>query len=112
MRKSNLLTLLLFGFTALSWGQTYTITTVAGAAPANATAVPGIILYAPEAVHIDKAGMIYIADSGGRRIYKIDPTTNAATAIIGNGQNTSNDVYNTTAAGQPSNIVSGMATDA
>ena len=80
MRKSNLLTLLLFGFTALSWGQTFTVTTVAGAPPTNAVSVPSILLYAPEAVHIDAAGFMYIADSGGRRIYKIDPSTNSAVA--------------------------------
>ena len=110
MRKSSVL--LLFGFTALSWGQTYTITTVAGAPPVNATSVTNILLYTPEAVHIDRTGMIYIADSGGRRIYKINPTTGTATAIIGNGANGSNDVYGVAAAGQPTQVVSGMTSDA
>ena len=122
MRKSNILTLLLFGFTALSWGQTFTVTTMAGANPSvSAVALPGIVLYTPEAVHIDKAGMIYIADSGGRRIYKIDPTTNKATAIVGGGQNNNTD-SNVTAAGLNAttglltganvNVPTGMVTDA
>ncbi len=112
MRKSGLLTLLLFGFTALSWGQTFTVTTLAGANPAvNAAGVPSIVLYAPEAVHIDAAGNIYIADSGGRRIYKINPTTNAATAIVGNGVNGNTDSVST-ALGTNIQLPTGMATDA
>ena len=111
MRKSNILTLLLFGFTALSWGQTFTVTTVAGAPPTNAVALPGVVLYAPEAVHIDAAGFIYIADSGGRRIYKIDPSTNSATAIVGSGQNTATDSVST-AVGTSVSIPTGMVTDA
>ena len=112
MRKSGLLTLLLFGFTALSWGQTFTVTTIAGANPATAAvSVPGIVLYTPEAVHIDAAGNIYIADSGGRRIYKIDPVSNKAVAIVGNGVNGGTDAVST-ALGTNIQNPSGMVTDA
>jgi sugar lactone lactonase YvrE len=112
MRKSNLLTLLLFGFTALTWGQTFTVTTVAGAAPTNATSVPGIVLYAPEAVWVDNAGVVYIADSGGRRVYKIDQASGKATAIVGNGQNANVDTSPTTASAGSLQIPSGLHGDA
>ena len=72
-RNTNMMPMLLLGFTAQAWSQTYTITTVAGAPPVNATSAPGIVLYAPEAIWIDKDDNVCIADSGGRRVLKGKP---------------------------------------
>jgi len=111
MRLNSLSTILLLGFTAQSWSQTYTITTVAGAPPANATSAPGVVLYAPEAIWVDNADFVYIADSGGRRVYKINPTTGEATAIVGNGQNANNDTAGVKAEGASIQVPSGLVGD-
>lgn len=63
--------------------QDYVITTVAGSMPVGSGGpVSKVYLRGPEAVTMDNAGNVYIADSQHHRVYKIDPT-GTATLVIG-----------------------------
>jgi len=78
----------------MSWsafGQTYTITTVAGAGPVypgggfsgDNSSATSASLYYPEGVAVDSAGNLYIADSYNQRIRKV--SNGVITTVAGNG---------------------------
>jgi uncharacterized protein (TIGR03437 family) len=46
---------------------------------------PAATFFYPEALAVDKAGNLYVTDTGNFRIRKIDGTTNIVTTIAGNG---------------------------
>jgi uncharacterized protein (TIGR03437 family) len=84
-----LLALLLSGST---FGQTYTITTVAGSGTQGTPSFVGdggpatsAWLASPEGVAVDTAGNLYIADTGDNRIRKVFPSDGVIGTMAGNG---------------------------
>ena len=79
-RASLLLTVL----TSINaFGQSYTITTVAGGGPASSSSGP--ILSSPQALAADSGGNLYIADSADHLIWKVLPG-GAFTIFAGTGE--------------------------
>jgi len=89
----------------------YTIKDVAGVLPPGATAGANTLpLLSPDAVATDKAGNVYITDTGGHKVWKSD-TAGKATVVLGTlvqGLPT----FGKAAAGQPAGQPSGLAVDA
>src|SRR5947208_15023781 len=89
----------------------YTFKEVAGRIPTATTAAPNTLpLQFPDAVYADKAGNVFITDTGGHKLWKIDPT-GKATVILGTN------VFGTpsfgkAAAGQPAQAPAGVIEDA
>ena len=68
--------------TSLLCGQTYNISTVAGSvtvANGDGINVNAVQILNPQAIAIDPAGNIYVADGDAHRVRKIDGTTGVAT---------------------------------
>jgi uncharacterized protein (TIGR03437 family) len=65
-----------------AFGQSYTISTIAGGLPVN---VPGISasLYSPAGVAVDKAGNVLF--TSGNCVFRLDAATGVLTAVAGNG---------------------------
>jgi hypothetical protein len=76
--------LLSLAMSAITFGQTYAISTVAGGAlPVN---IPGTSasLYDPVSVAVDKAGNVFFADRDDHVILRLDATTGVLTLVAGN----------------------------
>jgi filamentous hemagglutinin family protein len=89
----------------------YTIKNVAGTLPPTTAATPNtLFLQIPDAVLADKAGNVYVTDTGGHRVWKID-SKGVVTLVLGTGvaaQPTFGKAANTQPCGEPS----GLAIDA
>lgn len=84
MKKLLEIAVLAFGASVALMGQTFTITTIAGSLPPIATAPNNLYLQAPDAVLVDPTGNIFIADTNGNRVWKVD-TKGVLTAVAGTG---------------------------
>src|SRR5690349_5984410 len=103
---------LALGVSAMLMGQgnnvsDYSIKDVAGVLPpASATTPNRLFLQIPDAVLADAQGNVYITDTGGHHVWKIDPA-NKVTVVIGTGVNAGpsfGKAANTQAIGQPSGL--------
>ena len=104
---------LALGASALLMGQgnnisVYTIKDIAGVLPPTTAATPNtLFLQIPDAVRADKDGNVYITDTGGHRVWKIDPNGKVS-LVIGTGVSggpSFGKAANTQAVGQPSGLV-------
>jgi sugar lactone lactonase YvrE len=86
----------------------YTLKDIAGVLPPTTAATPNtLFLQVPDAVRADKAGNIYIASTGGHRVWKVD-ATGKVTVVIGTGVNggpSFGKAANTQPIGQPSGLL-------
>lgn len=82
MKRILLASVVILGASAVLMGQTYTIKTVAGSLPPTATSAGTVFLAAPDGVLVDSTGNLYISDTSGNRVWKID-STGALTRIAG-----------------------------
>lgn len=116
MRKFSRIAVLVLGATMVMVGQTnnvsvYTIKDFAGVLPTTTPTNPNqLFLYNPEVILADPSGNLYVADTLGHHVWKIDSKGNL-TVVIGTGVNaapTLGKAANTQPIGEPS----GLALDA
>jgi DNA-binding beta-propeller fold protein YncE len=100
--------------TSLLCGQTYNISTLAGSVTTangdgvNVNATP---ILNPQAIAIDSAGNVYIADGDAHRVRKIDGTTGVATVIAGQGRASGSDDASGPGISKPLNNPTGLTLD-
>jgi DNA-binding beta-propeller fold protein YncE len=113
MRRLSALIMLAIGVSAVAFCQgnnvsVYTTRNVAGLLPPATAASPNrLFLLVPDAVRADKDGNVYIADTGGHHVWKVD-LSGKVTAVIGTGVNggpSFGKAANTQPIGQPSGLV-------
>src|SRR5260370_41189028 len=89
MKRLLGIAVLAFGASLALMGQTFTITTIAGSLPPVPTAPNNLFLQSPDAVFVDPSGNVFIADTNGNRVWKVDPkgglTLVAGTGVSGSG---------------------------
>src|SRR4051794_13074084 len=89
----------------------YTIKNLAGVLPPTKSATPNTLpLLVPDAVLADKADNVYITDTGGHKVWKVD-SAGTATVVIGTGVQ-GLPGFGKAAAGQPVGLPSSLAMDA
>ena len=115
MKRLYITTMLALGASALVMGQgnnvsVYTLKNVGGVLPPTTAATPNtLFLQIPDAVRADKNGNVYIADTGGHRLWKID-AGGKVTLVMGTGVS-GGPSFGKPANTQPMGQPSGLAVD-
>jgi DNA-binding beta-propeller fold protein YncE len=112
MKRLLGIAVLVFGTSAMLLGQTYTIKNFAGVLPPTGTTtqVNNLVMTAPDGVVVDSKGNMFVTDTNGHKLWKVDPT-GVVTLVAGTGaigDVTDGKAANTQTLNQPS----GLAMDA